>query len=464
MNTSEATLLLPAPTWSDPRVHLLDDTWLLTIFAIALATALPWIASRFDVDIAGTALGLVALGAIHLAFTALINPVRARTVWRARALAALHALGIIAVGFIWHHVGGLQNPAFLLVFTLPVVGAIFLSRWQPYLIATVAVLTIVVVALVEAPELRWYASGLEGGLGGWIPAVFGSPRASLTPPFPGLYAPTGYFMVMLEVFAVVMFGCAVAAEYLGTVFDRLHAHVLAARVEAERGQELWAALIEHLPLPTLLIDTNTMQVVCASHSVVPEFCKDQTSAVGRGLFEVIKFSFPEVIQELIAGPGGVARLSVIHVGSRLRIADVRVQHMAQRGRRFAVVVIEDKTEAFCVKAALDVSDHAALVLDASGNVLAFNKPVPALFAGAQVGANAARLLGQPGTAANWWEPSLTGKLKLQVEIKQRLYQVTSSALALPGEEERIYVVAFRPLPRSAATDRSTLTATQVQLS
>lgn len=39
MNTGDATELLPAPSWSDPRVHLLDDTWLLTIFAILLATA-----------------------------------------------------------------------------------------------------------------------------------------------------------------------------------------------------------------------------------------------------------------------------------------------------------------------------------------------------------------------------------------------------------------------------------------
>src|SRR5689334_873147 len=135
MKTSDATLLLPAPTWSDPRVHLLDDTWLLIIFAILLAIALPWLMSGFDVSFAAAAAGLLTLGAIHVAFTALINPVRASTAWRTRMLAGLHALGIIVIGFVWHYAGGLQNPAFLTVFVLPVIGAIFLSRWQPYFMA-----------------------------------------------------------------------------------------------------------------------------------------------------------------------------------------------------------------------------------------------------------------------------------------------------------------------------------------
>ncbi len=460
MKTSEATLLLPAPQWSDPRVHLLDDIWLLAIFAILLATAVPWAASGLQVDLPGAALGLAALAAIHVAFAALINPARVADAKRATTLAALHIIGVILVGVVWHYAGGLQNAAFLLVFALPVVGAIFLSRRQPYLIAATAVLTVCVVALIEAPELRWYA----GFNSPWLATIFGRSSVSLTPAFPGLYAPSGYFVVLLEVFAIVLFGCAVAAEYLGTVFDRLHAQVFAARVEAERAQELWTALLEQLPVPTLLVDADTLQVVCESHSVAPNFCDDQAAAVGRGLFDAIQFSYPEAIQELIGGAGGLARLSVIHAGGRLHITDVRIQHMAQRGRRFAVVVIEDKTEAFCVKAALDVADNAALVLDVDGNVLALNKPVQVLFSSVAVGANAGRLLAHPNGARNWWDPNLAGRLKMQARIKQRLYQVTSTALALPGEEDRIFVVAFRPAVRDTAADRTGTTATMVQLS
>jgi len=45
----------------------------------------------------------------------------------------------------------------LLVFALPVIGAIFLSRWQPYLMATLAAVMVALMASSQAPELRWYA-------------------------------------------------------------------------------------------------------------------------------------------------------------------------------------------------------------------------------------------------------------------------------------------------------------------
>ncbi len=194
------------------------------------------------------------------------------------------------------------------------------------------------------------------------------------------------------------------------------------------------------------------------------YTSKQSPVAGRRLFDAVQFSYPEAIEELVVGLGGTARLSVIHADDEVRITDVHIQHLARRGRRFAVAVIEDRTEAFYVKAALDVANHAALVLDTRGRILAHNKLVHTLFANAEVGDDASHLLADPGTPGKWWEPSLSGKLKLRVEIRRRLYQVTSTALPLPGEEQRIYVVAFRPAQRETLGDRSSITATMVQLS
>jgi hypothetical protein len=49
---------------------------------------------------------------------------------------------------------------------------------------------------------------------------------------------------------------------------------------------------------------------------------------------------------------------------------------------------------------------------------------------------------------------LSGRRKMHATIMQRVYQVTSSAVALPGEEERLYVVAFLPAAGVAAADQS----------
>src|SRR5947207_1414416 len=154
MNEPDSTQLLPVLVWHDPRVHLLDDTWLLTIFAILLGIALPWFVSGLHIDFAATAAGLLAPAAVHVVLAA-ISGVRPSSQSRGTlGLSSLHALGVAAMVFIWHHAGGLQNPLFLAVFALPVIGSIFLSRWQPYLMATLASLLVLLAASSEAPELR----------------------------------------------------------------------------------------------------------------------------------------------------------------------------------------------------------------------------------------------------------------------------------------------------------------------
>ena len=77
---------MPRPVWQNPRVHLLDDMWLLTIVAIVVATGLPWLASGFEVDIGTASWGLLALGGIHVAFAMLASPARPHGKWHDRAL------------------------------------------------------------------------------------------------------------------------------------------------------------------------------------------------------------------------------------------------------------------------------------------------------------------------------------------------------------------------------------------
>ncbi|MBV9696939.1 MAG: hypothetical protein JO005_08435, partial [Gammaproteobacteria bacterium] len=48
-----------------------------------------------------------------------------------------------------------------------------------------------------------------------------------------------------------------------------------------------------------------------------------------------------------------------------------------------------------------------------------------------------------------------------LEIGARLYQVTSSAVALTGEEQRIVTVTFLPLAREAVADSGSTRLTQL---
>jgi len=446
-----STQLIPRPGWENPRVHLLCDIWLLTIVVILTATGVPWFASGFEVDVGAASWGLLALGGIHMAFTILPSRTLSRGRWHDPVLTLLDVLGVILIGFIWQHVGALQNPAFLVVFALPVIGAIFLSRWHPYLIATVSVCVVGVVALVQAPELRWYASGLLGG-DAWLTWLFGRQSTVTQPSFSGFYAPSSYLIVLLEVFSFGLFACAAAAEYVGILFERLNAHTARARTEAERGQELWASLIEQLPLPALLIDPASLRVVASSGVATTYLRGGDTPLEGRNVFEALRFSYPDIVHELIVGSDGGAPSTVIRVADELRVTQVRVLHVVHERHRLALLTIEDGTEVFCLKAALDTSEYAALVIDAQGRLLAFNKPAMWLFGGAEVGADAAQLLSLPNSRPRWWEPGLTDRRKMHVEIDQRVYQVTSSAITLAGEQERIFSVSVLPVAKGGTAD------------
>ncbi len=451
----DSTQLLPVLVWHDPRVHLLDDTWLLTICAILLAIALPWFVSGLHIEFAATAAGLLGLGAIHVILAAMSGMRPTNQTRETLRLSSLHALGVIAIAFIWGHAGGLQNPLFLAVFALPVIGSIFLSRWQPYLMATLAALAVVLVACSEAPQLRWYEPWL-GAPGGWLEALFGGAAGGTKPPFAAFYAPSGYFIVLLEVFVIMVFACAVAAEYLATIFDRLDAQMWAARAEGARSQELWSTLVEQLPVPAVLLDASTGEIVGVSAAAAKKFLAGAQPLVGRDFFEAIRFSYPEPVERLIDGADGVERLSMVQLGGRLLATEIRVQHLAQHGRRFALVVVNDTTEDFCVKAALDVAEYAALVVDAQGRVVALNRPARALFAGANPGAEVSSLVPQ-ASGARWWDPGLGGRHKTHMTVMRRMYQVTTSAVALPGEEARLYVITFLPMARVAAEDQTTAT-------
>src|SRR5258708_14095329 len=351
-------------------------------------------------------------------------------------------------------------PTFLMVFALPAFGAIFLSRWHPYLVAGVSGCVVGVVGLAEAAELRWYASGLLGG-DAWLTWLLGRQGTATQPSFSGFYAPSSYLIVVLEVFSVGLFACAVAAEYVGILFERLNAHTARARTEAERGQELWDGLIEQLPLPALLIDPARLRVVASSHVATTYLRGGETPLEGRNLLEALHFSYPDIVHELIVGPDGEAPSTVIRVADELRVTLVRVLHVVHKGHRLALVTIEDGTEVFCLKAALDTSEYAALVIDAQGRLLAFNKPAMWLFGGAEVGADAAQLLPLPNSGSRWGGPALPDQRKLHIEIDQRVYQVTSSAITLSGEQERIFTVSILPVARGGTADPGTISTTVV---
>ena len=432
------TRILPPAPWVDPRGQLLEDTWLLTIFAVLLATAFPWFVSAFNIDFAATSLALLALGAVYVCMNLCSGAERFTPLTHRRLLALLHAAGIVAMACVWQRAGALQNPAFLLAFVLPVVGSGSVSRWQPYLSALLAVLLVAGVSLSEDPELSWYAVGRT------VARLFVSSHTSAgaNGAFLGFYAPVAYDLVVLEVFAILVFACAVAAETINNSFTRLLEHLTGARADAASGQEMWAGLMQRLPLPALLVDAESLEILQGSDQA-RAFCHGNAGCTGRDLFEAVRFSCPEPIQSLIAGAGGSAQTMAVRCDGGLRIADVRVEHLLIDGRRLALVLLQEATAAFCVAAALDANDQAVFVMDAQGKPLLSNRPARTLFP------NGLPALTPTSGSGIGWAPGVTGRRRLRVTLDRRGYHALSTSVALAGEPDELYVVALSPAPSAS---------------
>jgi hypothetical protein len=265
------------------QVRVLDDIWLLTLFAV----------SRDGRAVVRGRLREIAFGPCCWAWSGSapsrgtgVSPGSAAFAgtWHVPVLTALHAAGVVTVGIVWHHGGGLQNPVLLTVFVLPLVGACFISRWQPYFTAGLAILVVTVAALIEAPELRWHASGL----GASAASLFADTTLSAAP-FPGFYAPSGYYVALLESFIVLTLVSAAAADYLGTLFERHRTHAELARERAQSGGS-GRGLIEHLPVP-LLVEVDTLRISAAAERRADAVVlKDDAKSIGRNVLEAIRFS------------------------------------------------------------------------------------------------------------------------------------------------------------------------------
>ena len=235
-------------------MHLLDDVWLLTIVAILIATARAVVPERLrDPVWAAHRWGLLAARrhprGLHLASA---QPTRAHTPWRRRGLAALHLLGVARPRLHLAAYRRVQNPLFLCVFALPVIGAIFVSRLASLFHRAGRHRVVTAVALGQVPELRWYASGLErrGALAREFVRRASRSDAACRSRVSMRRRATSSCCWKSSPSLLVRLrgGRGVSGDDIRAALSLVDV----ARAEAEGGQELWTRLIEQLPVPAFL--------------------------------------------------------------------------------------------------------------------------------------------------------------------------------------------------------------------
>lgn len=420
------------------RKRLLDDAWLLTLFVILLATAVPWFLRIMELDLAPLAWSLFGFGLIYLATALTADRLQDRRSLLL-ILGALQAVGVLFLGFLWHCAGGLQNPMFLLVFVLPVVGGSLISRWQSYTSALLAVAAVAAVTFVEARELWWYVAQM-GLPVSWLTDFLSDRWLATGRPFPGFYAPPPYYFVLLELFAILLFGIALMSEVVTSFLLKLYARVGFSASALAKAQILATEMLQAAPAPTVLIYSDTFNVVHASKSFVSQLLLTPESLLEKNLFGLVEFSYPDVVEGLITGGGGEAPFCVYRVGKEMRISRVRVYPLVHEGMRYAHVSLEDVGDTYYLRAALDALVQASFVIGPDGRVLCFNEAARELFGGLALGTEASRFLVQGSLPDGWWVPGLRGNQERQVELGEKPFAARSVSVPLPGEQVKLTVL------------------------
>jgi diguanylate cyclase (GGDEF)-like protein len=241
-----------------------------------------------------------------------------------------------------------------------------------------------------------------------------------------------------------------AADYLvKTRMGRLNAALERELLQADerrakrRAESLFQAVLRASPHPAAIVDRANGFVIDASNSFLRELLGEPALPREKPLTELIAFSLPERIEQLIARGSGTALHTVYHVAGVGRVVNVRAYEVDHEGGSYAYVVIEDVTEQNYLKAAFDAIPDAVLVIGADERLLYVNHAAEQLFGDLYFGTDAAPLLARPGLDRRWWLRRTTRFDEQRIVVSGQPYAAASVVFRFAGEDEASTILTLR---------------------
>lgn len=416
--------------------RLSDDSTLLLLLAVAMVVTVPWFLRDLDINLAPVAWSIFVFAVASLVASRLADGLASATALR-WAMTAMQAANIVFAAWIWHLAGNLQHPLFLLIFVLPVATAGWtLKPGRAIALALVAIAAAAVVALQNSPELRWYLAQMG------LPAVllpdgigYGAGR-----PFPGVELPASYLFLLLVTFTLAVAALALATQSGAALLARAQSRLTASQHALKDAQTLAVELLQVSSHPAALVYADNFNIASASASFLEEMLLLPESLQEENLFGLVAFSYPEVIEKLIAGDGGEVPFVVYRVEEQMRMAKVAVRPIVHGGVRYAAVFIHDAADSFYQGTALDAVPEVVIIVGDDRRIRYGNLAAKTLFSELHPGMDAAAPLRQPDTAEDWWDLGPRTRRERPVVFAGRNFQATCVAVRIPGEGARATVV------------------------
>jgi hypothetical protein len=422
------------------RKRVLDGVFVLTVALAFTAVAVSWFLRLVDLDLTGAARGAFLLALGYAAGAAAADLLRGRH-GLAAALTLLQVGGIVGLALLWHLVGGMENPMFLLAFLLPVgAGAILLRGWPPLVVALVSVASAAAVALAESPGLRFDLMQLAPPVQ-WLIRFLPTTRSAIAA---GPATSPAAQLVALGAFAALQLAFVLLTQALAGLSLSLQARTPAAVSALDEGDPLFGAVAKASLAPAAVVFADSGQVVRYSESFRQQMLLHGEDLAGRTLFDLVRFSEPDKVRSLLA-TGGELSFCFYAVGPEPRVARLRVDAVSHRGTRYANVVLHDVIDLFYLKAALDGTEEPLVLIGKDERLRYFNRAASRMLGDLYFGQEAVGVLGPVLGGA--WRGAKPGAMR-HVEIGGRPYSAVAVEVRTPETAEPVTIL--RLVPEEAA--------------
>jgi len=431
------------------RKRILDAVCVMSLGVVFLTVGIPWFLGIINLNIVPVAWVIFGYALAYLVLATLTDRLkeRAQILW---AMQVLQSLGIVALAFLWHLAGGMANPMFLMVFTLPVIASgVLMLGWQPYLIALISVIAVAVVAILESPELKWYVTIHSGISLDWSENL-SIPFMSSIKPFPDLETGLGFQLMILEVFLLFQFTSAALSGSLNNLLLRIHGRLQSSTRALEEVQGIFQSILQAAPEPGLVVFAATKQVVYANESFIKRMLLKAEAIQGKGLFEIIEFSQQERVEEVIGKGAGQVPFCTYYVGKEARIANILVYRTEHVGTAYIYVGIQDLTDLYYLDATLNAMEDPLMVIGTDNRLLYANKVSESIVGKIFFGMDMTELLKLPGMTKDWWQEKLQSSEKWKIEISKKPYEVTQKEVAFPGTSKSCVILTFHDVEKDEA--------------
>ncbi len=239
---------------------------------------------------------------------------------------------------------------------------------------------------------------------------------------------------------------------LGAAIDRELEHATQRR-EKRRAESLFQAVLRASPHPGAIVDRTSGHVIDGSLSFARSFLGGASFPTTQALTDVIEFSQPARVEQLLARGSGTAWYTVYYASGVGRVANIRCYTVEHEGTSYAFVVIEDVTEQHYLKAAFDAIPDAVLIIGADQRLLYANRRSEELFGTLYFGMDAELVLSRDALAPRWWLRTTSRYVAERIVIENQPHEATSVVFRFAGETSSSTILTLRNISEEVELQR-----------